>query len=1035
MLNWAFSISEHFAKMRFKLEHPSSLCDLGTPIGNTSYWVTTSGSIMTAIKIRGCREYVLEPSHEEHIEIIVNDLRSQFRSGTTDLCWVHVHNDEIESNIRALENALSASRAVSEIQGYNNKLFIDEMVAVMAPHIQDESTLLCVWTHKEEASQTKIKIPYLKAEGAQNTLGFSYADRLIPSHAAKIAVILNAIKSAGMSARTLSNQEVGQHIATTLDPEGNQTFIPRLMGYIKRGIDKSGKTDVEIEGQRYFLREPANLRKGIKGKDYSCIFPPLLGHQIWNTQPTYERDYTIIGTRAYSSIMITLSPEMPVAFELLVDALKRQRVPFRVAMHSKTKSPSAITARYALAAALKKLPGNNRLIFDAIRQIREYTANQNPALSLQVVLTVWAPSSDLELLRVRVQQTIKAIGAWGGAQGQVMSDDSIFGLVSTLAPYRQKSVAPACIGPADEVLYMAPITRPSLPWETGGVTFRSRTGKLMPFQPLSDILSHHVYLICGEPGFGKSLCSQVIMIAIAETHDLLPYMAMTDVGPSSRGTIRYLQSIMSISRKHMIQYFEMRNDESMSINRFDTPLGVRVPLADDFESMRDWVLLGVSDSQTGTTKEGMDALIADVIRLAFERCADSGPRSEPKRFEESVRYDRLWAAHVEPVLQKHSIQLSRNTYYWTLVDHLFDLGEYHSAQIVQRLAVPLLDDLISACVSEEIRSAYRFELSRQFTLSDYAHQRLIALKQELLVTHLPSQLDLSQARVTSFNLEAVVQNSDSVSAKRSGALFFGLTSKLQVDTFFWNIERVNQIPAKYREYHSARLREIIRTKNIYFADEQHYFTGIEVANRIPDNIATMGRKRGIGVMLSTQLPHHFTQIMRDLATMRIYVGFRTASIPGVVETMRLNETERWILEKQIRQPNREGSHMLIQVDAEDGRYSQLVNLRVGIRKLWGLSTKAKSDELRTAITNEFGYELGLEILALEFPSGEVESEYERIRVQMAEGSISTSGLESSESVYRIDNIMQHIIDKTIANGKQLIPQIRESQKLGVRISA
>jgi intracellular multiplication protein IcmB len=1035
MFNWLFSVSEHLAKMRFKLEHPAELCDLGTPIANSSYWVTTSGSLMTVIKISGCREYVLEHTHEQHIEIIVNDLRSQFRAGTTDLCWLHIHNDEIESNVRAMENALSATRAVSEIQGYNNQLFIDEMVAVMAPHIQDETTLLCVWTHKSEASQTKLEIPILAAEGSQDTKGFSYAERLIPSHAAKIALVLNAIRSAGMSARALSNQEVGQHIATTLDPEGNETFVPRLMGYIKRGINKNGQSDVEVEGQRYFLREPANPRAGIKGKDYSCIFPPLLGHQVWNTQPTYERDYTIIGTRAYSSIMVTLTPEMPVAFERLVDSLKRQRVPFRIAMHNKTKSPSAIIARYALAAALKKLPGSNKLIFDAIRQMREYIANQNPALSLQIVITVWSPSNDLELLRVRVQQTIKALGAWGGAQGQVMSDDSIFGLVSTLAPYRQKSVAPACIGPADEVLYMAPITRPSLPWETGGVTFRSRTGKLMPFQPLSDILSHHVYLVCGEPGFGKSLCCQMILIAIAETHDLLPYMAMTDVGPSSRGTIRYLQSIMPISRKHQIQYFEMRNDAAMSINRFDTPLGVRIPLADDFEAMKDWVLLGVSDSQTGSSKDGMDALVADVIRLAFERCADFGPRSEPKRYEESIVDDRLWAAYVEPVLRKHSIKLSRNTFYWTLVDHLFDLGEFHAAQIVQRLAVPLLDDLISACVAEEIRTAHRFELSRQFTLSDYAHQRLVALKQELLVTHAPTQLDLSQARVTSFNLEAVVQNSDSVSAKRSGALFFGLTSKIQVDTFFWNIERVNQIPAKYREYHAERLREIIRTKNIYFADEQHYFTGIEVANRIPDNIATMGRKRGIGVMLSTQLPRYFTPIMRDLATLRIYVGFRTASIPDVVETMRLNETERWILEKQIRQPNRDGSHMLIQVDAEDGRYSQLVNMRVGIRKLWGLSTKAKSDELRAAITNEFGYELGLEILALEFPSGEVESEYERIRVQMAEGSISTSGLESSSSFYRIDNIMKHIIDKTIANGKRLIPQIRESQSMGVKISA
>lgn len=1035
MIDALFALSESRERMRFKLEHPGALSDLNTPIGNSHYWSTTSGSLMTAIKIGGCREYVLEDSHEARIDIIVDDLRAQFKAGTTDFCWVHIHNDEPESNKRALETVLASTRAVSEIQGYSNQIFIDEMVDVLTPHIQDETTLLCVWTHSKEAAMTKIKIPYLTSDMDQDTRGYHAADRLIPSHGAKMAVVMNALKSAGMNARMLTNHEVGHHIGVTLNPEANANFTPRLMGYIKRGISKDGKTDVPMDEQRFFLREPADPRKGIKGKDYSCIFPPRLGYQVWNTTPTYERDYIIIGTRAYSSIMMTLAPEMPVAFEPLVDSLKRERVPFRFAMHNRTKAPAAFMAKFVLAAALKKLPGSNSLIFEGVNQMRKYMANQNPGLTMQVALTVWAPSDNLELLRVRVEQTLKAIGAWGSAQAQVMTDDSLFGLVSTLAPYRSKAVSPACIGPADEVLYMAPITRPSLPWETGGVPFRSLTGKLTPFQPLSDLLSHHVYLVCGEPGYGKSLVSQIILIAIAETHDVLPYIAMTDVGPSSRGTVRYLQSIMPISRKHLIQYFEMRNDQSMSINKFDTPLGVKIPLADDFHSMKDWLLLGVSDSQTGESKEGMDALIADVISLAFERCADSGPRADPKRFEEADRDEGLWQAHIEPVLRKHNIKLGRETTYWALVDHLFDIGEYHAAQLVQRLAVPRLDDMISACNAQEIRTAHRYELSPDYTLADYAYQRLNALRRELLVTHLPTQLDISEARVTSFNLEAVVQNSDSVSAKRAGALYFGLTSQLQVDTFFWNIERVNQIPERYRSYHAARLREIIRTKNIYFADEQHYFTGIDVANRIPDNIATMGRKRGIGVMLSTQLPRYFTKIMQELASVRIYCGFRTGSIKGVVETMNLNKAEEWVLSNKIRQPGANGSHMLIQVEAEDGRYSQLVNLRVGIRKLWGLSTKSQSDELRSAIIKEFGYELGLEILALEFPNGQVESEYERIRVQMAEGLASTSGLERDDGVKKIDDIMKHIIEKTIANGKALLPAIRERQSREMRIRA
>lgn len=1016
-----FSISEILQQHRARIDDPGSLSDLNTPIANTSYWCTDRGSLLSVIKIEGCREYVLENVHENNISILVDSLRSQFRAGTTEYCWVHLHQDEETSNIEAIENSLRATRAVSKMQGYNNSIFHDEMVSVLKGAIQQESTLLCVWTLRNEAAFGFSKIPIMSSPGSQNTKGLIAAERLLPSHKAKMSVILDALKTTGIHARLLSNTEVSKHIAVALDPE-NTTFSPRLMGHIKVGNDLKGMegSDEESRSQRFFLSQPGNIRKGIKGVDYSCIFPPKMGFQVWSHQPEYNKDYVVVGNRAFSSLMITMSPDMPVAFEVLVDSLKKQGVPFRVSMHSKSQSPGAIAAKFVLATFLKKVPGKNSLIFGSIRQMRQFIKNQNAALTLQTVITVWAPRDDLPLLRDRVQQALKAIGAWGGAQSKVMSDDSLFGLITTLAPYRSKSVAPICIGPADEVLYLAPITRPSLPWHEGGLLFRSRTGKLMPMQPLSDVLSHHVYLICGEPGYGKSLTCQMIIISIAETHDVLPYIAMTDVGKSSLGTIRYLQSILPSHRKHQVQYYELRNDKKMSINRFDTPLGVRYPLSEDLEGMRDWLLLGVSDSQTGAEEKGMDSLIAETITLAFERCSDVGPRAEPKRHEESDRDDKFWASHIQPALNRHNIKISRETLYWRLVDRLFDLGEYHAASLVQRLAVPRLDDIISACNAKEITQAYRYELSPGFTLAEYALQRLNSLKGELKVTHLPTQLDLTDVRVTSFNLESVVKQSETHSAKRSGSLYFGLTSELQVKTFFWNQERVNEIPIRYREYHQNRLREIIRTRNLYFADEQQYFTGIAVANRIPDTIATTGRKRGIGVILSTQLPRFFTDVMRELATMKIYVGFQRTSIKGVVESMNLTPNEQWILENKIRKPNREGSHMLIQVEAEDGRYSQLVNLRVGIRKLWGLSTKDQSGEVRDAITKEFGYENGLEVLSRAFPTGEVESEYERLLVQLNENSIGTSGLEGGKRANEITNIVQHIIDKTIINGKIML---------------
>lgn len=1017
-----FGISEALAQRRAEIDHPGALCDLNTPLSNSSYWMTDQGSMLTVLELAGSREYVMLEEHRNRVETLVNDLEPFIVSGTTDFAWIHNHLDEPAANRRALENALSSARSVSRMQGYENDVFLNETIDVMTPRIQNESTYLCVWTLSKEGAKAKSDIPPLRAPGHQDSLKLIKAEQLLASHQAKISRIEETIKEIGLHVRRLHNSEVGEMLAIGIDPEANATFTPKLLGDIKQG-----KHEDQPGSQRevFHVSTPENLNKGLKGRDYSVIFPPKVGFQLWRQQPEYAPRSVTVGSRSYASIMITMPPDKEVALERLISILKRDRVPFRFAMYNRGNSARVIAVKHGMATMLKKLPfhGQNNLLSNASAQVRAFNRANNPVVSMQMMLTIWAPKDNKTLLDNRIEQAIKAVGAWGNAQGTLMRDDSLLGLISSLPPYRSRCPAPASAGPAEEVLGRAPITRPALPWKEGGMLVRSTTGKLMPIQPLSDVLSHQVILVCGEPGFGKSLWCANYIIAIVETHDVLPYVAMTDVGVSSLGTIRYLQSILPTHKKHQVIYCAMRNDEEMSINRFDTPLGVRVPIADDLEGINQWLLLGLADSQTGKVQDGLDSLVADVIQLAYDRKADTGPRAEPKRHDEANVFDPLWQQHIAPALERHNLEISRDTVYWRLVDALFDLGETHAAGLVQRFAVPLLDDLISACNAKEIRDAHAYELSPGYTLADYAHQRLVSLKNELRVTHRVTQFDLSDVRISSFDLEGVVQNSNTFSAKRRGGLFFGLTSALQVDPFFWDKTRVQSMPEKYREYHQMRLDDVSRTKNLYFADEQHYFTGVEIANRIPDNIAALGRKRGIGVMLATQLPRHFTELMRELSKMRVYVGFERSSIQSVVDDMKLNDDEAWVLSRHIRKPNRDGSHFLIQVEAEDGYYSQACNLVVGIRKLWGLSTKSISTTVREEIIKAFGYQNGIEVLARLYPKGEAESDYERLRVQMAQGYGEGTGLEERAAKMEANSILQQMIEETIERGRSILAEL------------
>jgi len=204
-----FGISEALAQRRAEFDHPGALCDLNTPLSNSSYWMTDQGSMLTVLELAGSREYVMLEEHRNRVETLVNDLEPFIVSGTTDFAWIHNHLDEPAANRRALENALSSARSVSRMQGYENDVFLNETIDVMTPRIQNESTYLCVWTLSKEGAKAKSDIPPLRAPGHQDSLKLIKAKQLLASNQAKISRIEETIKEIGLHVRRLHNSEVG----------------------------------------------------------------------------------------------------------------------------------------------------------------------------------------------------------------------------------------------------------------------------------------------------------------------------------------------------------------------------------------------------------------------------------------------------------------------------------------------------------------------------------------------------------------------------------------------------------------------------------------------------------------------------------------------------------------------------------------------------------------------------------------------------------------------------------------------------------
>jgi intracellular multiplication protein IcmB len=1010
MGRFCFDLIDTYHQRMDVISHPGSLSDLNMAVGDSSLFATDNGSLVSVIMLQGTKHYVTGDTHDYCIERLNDHIAQLIKSKDVELCWAHSHDDSEEAAVAELEAALKPLRNVSRFQGLKNQSFFDEQVDILKDTIQSEKTYLCLWTNMSKIGGIeKSKIPVLMALGTQGTDGLITAEALADKHITRVEVIMNRLNDAGLHTSLLSNTEVGTMMATDLDHDANKGFVPRFFGHIEHTNKFTGETNDKV----YTLNTPKNIKKGIKGEDYSVIFPPKLGFQLWRDKPRYEGQGVRVGDKVYGSLSVTLPPDREHGFNDLIQEARRAKVPFRVAMKMNSNSRGMAMAKYVLANFLSMIPLSDKTLRGSISQMWSYANRGGSILSFQMTLTTW--SDDSKGLSRRLSRLNSAVNAWGG-QCVVMSDDPIHGLVSTIPPYNRKNPAPAAIGPSSEALYMAPLTRPALPWKDGGVLFTSKTGKLMPFKPMSELMAHNVYLVAGSPGYGKSLVCMIMLQALIEGQETLPYVAISDVGISSKGLIDYLISILPAEQKHRVHYYSMQNQRDYAINMNDTPLGMRYPLEEQHLFTVQMLFLGVSMSDSGKDSV-LNDLLSDAITLAFDRCADTGPRAVPHRFQDDHLADKYWGPIIQPALDDIGYEVTEDSIYWDIVDALFDAGHYRAATMVQRFAVPLIKHIADAANSKSGMS--KAEMAPGITYGEYLFDQLHRLEQQFEIMQLPTQLDISEARVVAFNLEDVCLPGSDFTTQKNGTLFFGLTSRLQANKFFWNKERLKEIPVKYRPYHETVVDSILRTKNFYFADEQQRFSSFEAAVKIPELIAAEGRKREIGVMLASQRAVEFSKKMLDLATGKILVGFSKSSVKDVAAKFKLDATEEWILTSQISMPGREGSSMLVQFETEKGDYSHFVNLKVGKKKLWGLSTKKQSTTFRDELVKEFGYEEGLSIISKLYPSCEVESEYERRKVQLGQERLASSGLELARKSDEInEDIMAAIIGDAKIKGKE-----------------
>src|SRR6185295_7442635 len=149
------------------------------------------------------------------------------------------------------------------------------------------------------------------------------------------------------------------------------------------------------------------------------------------------------------------------------------QVPWRISFLMESGGLSALRFKSAMASILSWTSGQNRLVHDATKLLRDVELNTDDAvIRLQVCLATWAPEGNLRFIRTRAAELAKAVEGWGSCEVSEVSGDVFAGIASSILGFSANSVAIPSVAPLSDAVFMLPFTRPASAWQYGAVLLR-----------------------------------------------------------------------------------------------------------------------------------------------------------------------------------------------------------------------------------------------------------------------------------------------------------------------------------------------------------------------------------------------------------------------------------------------------------------------------------------------------------------------------------------------------------------------------------
>lgn len=925
--------------------------------------VAEDGSLVSMFQIDGARQIIGAAEYERIIEQGVIKLGSRFDRAGYALQVVFIRNPDRIG--RELRNMMRFNKRAAEAVGLDIKDLIDERARHLKNYMAWEECYFTIWTRPAAMGTTEAKKArekrleknqkWVTSPNAQRPL--AAMDELRQRHASYVTSMKTSLNELGIQAALLDAHDALARVRAAI--------FPSRAGDDWRPV---------LPNDKFLPRAPRFPN------DYSDILWPPIRHQLCNydaevLSPSIVR----IGNKLWSAVDVVLPPADPTPFPQLLARFVEADVPFRISFLIEGGGIHGSYFKKLMATMLTITNGSNRQIKDSMEFLEEI-AKDEPVVKLRVSAATWAPENRRDLIEERAAILVQALESWGYAQVSQVSGDPVEETMSSVPAIACASSAPAALAPLSEVLKLLPWQRPCSPFRNGPILFRSPDGRMWPYQTGSSLTTTWFDLIFAQPGAGKSVLMNTLNVGTCLSQGIsqLPYIAIIDIGPSSSGLISLIKEALPPERAHEAMHYRLQMTPEYAINPFDTQLGCRKPLPDERSYLIE--LLTMLGTPPGNDKpyDGMPQLVGFVVDAMFQWRDDKAPNAEPRPY--LPRVDLV----VDKALEDHNIYIAPDSYWWDVVDALFDKGLHREAMLAQRHAVPTLADAITAARRPQIKSLLEeTSIGGSHESVIHAFERMISSAvRELPILSTITRFDIGDTKVCALDLMDVSPQGDET-ADRQTAIMYMLARHVMVRNWWMNEEVIKYMPDRYKAFHELRLRKIKETPKRLCYDEFHRTSKSKsVRSQIIRDVRE-GRKWGVQIVLSSQLLKDFDDDMVDLAT-GVWILGSAISDSAVQEARRrfsLTDTAVWIMRNRLTGPRSSGAPALLVLGTNEGRYEQHLINTLGPIELWAFSTSAEDVALRRRLYTRLGAGNARQVLAANYPGGSARDEIKR-RVDM-----------------------------------------------------